>query len=1271
MARGLFDSPLMGGHEAVDVTTEEAPTTPSILDRRRPNSESRQADARGLLERTRLSQAVRADPTGYGIPPEEVEGVDPKDMSRHTILGFDNDAEAKFHNSLTQQMMAIRPQTAPPEDYNMNMSEVNPVTLGSADDESITGTDVVDFLFGGEMAILGVKHDTEGWSWNMDNFKQQWSEEPLWINALNAVSLVGTMAFPIGRALWALGKFGKGATLAKRLSGISKADEVGKYESLGMIEKGTKVDDKTLGLLRRQEHYRTHYMDLNDKLAKSAKGEGQFGFMDRVKLSFARRFANDYFKLATSVADGADDVRTAFHQRLDGLFASEDIGRFFINMPTAAAGKRIYQHWLQKQGVLKKPVKLSADERQWADGMEIAMRNHQKEALEEGLIDSDTISKVGEIHLPALYKDTPRPDLATGRQLYVPIRRKATQGERAAGIADASDEVVGLRPFEMPRLDSPTLKARQADLPEVARRLLDDELITDPSELTVRGFVMDRLLMNNYRAVRDIATDDRFAVSAHDVMTKFGGRKAAEKAGFVSLDGLQGGIPGRIRRMIEKKDSSFLGGGGELPWIRRAAFDDLFGTEGIFAQASSAFDMMSLLTSIHKTSKTALSVPTHFQNFTSNLAMLSQAGFNPLSPRNLGIQSRMAKAFEKIATANRANLDDGSKIAIDQLAVNLGKMDIDGKSFDLTKELMDPKVLQLVEASAFESVEGFQNIRRMAERLRPEQRATKMVADAFIGMKKKMQLNDKNGFRWFDQMTKWYLAEDMVPKMSYYMSLRAQGLTTDAAILEVGRRLPMYQSVGSAIKTGRRWAFPWATFPTEAARITKNNMMDHPLRMLPWLQMPSIVQATASMAGFAPGNTGAVSEAKRQLPMWAQRSETVMMEQGAGNVVGGAASGGLTGGIVGGRIGGAPGAIAGGLLGTVVGGGLANSLTDAEGSDRLRGSVLDWLPHTSFFLSSTSPEFGGTVNSFGHGLLPFKDLQGALEQAPAEPLAILKPFIDIMSGRTSWGQDIGAEDTGGQFGKALAGFIGFMAPPFMQKYGFKTTTPDVSFSQHALGTDLPGDITNVSRALIDSGSKLDPITGRPGNLTSDMLLKNFGLWKSWATDPANRLSNELGTEKHLQQIRSYATKNLAFHLENGHDTEVLKTLNTIMTTFSQQFVDNPARAQEKYNEWLQRHLSKIGRHPRLRQWSEDELRERLQHASDFARRERGKARDDMLKFLHQQLAQRTLGRVIAHEQKALDKERRGRGNFGLGSGTRMPRSNQNLLIERIGEVERN
>jgi hypothetical protein len=455
--------------------------------------------------------------------------------------------------------------------------------------------------------------------------------------------------------------------------------------------------------------------------------------------------------------------------------------------------------------------------------------------------------------------------------------------------------------------------------------------------------------------------------------------------------------------------------------------------------------------------------------------------------------------------------------------------------------------------------------------------------------------------------------------MAYYLSLRGDGFSKVAAATEVARRLPMYNTVGSTIKKGRKFWLPWATFPAEAMRITKNNIQDYPLRMMPWLRAPQIMQTMASGMGVAPGTREGVAEAERQLPWWAQKSTTVLAEGGAMAKAGGAATGLVTGGFLGGFAG-PKGAVAGMVAGAVTGGVLAALATDEEHEKQLRGGLMDWIPHSTTFLASTSRDWAG------EGALPAQTFQGMIEQMPAEPLAILKPMIDAIAGEDAFGNPVGDGTVYGGISKAIAGTIGLMAPPVIQRYGFQTRMPDVPASIDPFG------ITNIARLKIEGGSlipfmdpAMDPMTGMVGSLGHDFFLNNVGVFKSYVATGEQQLANETITERHLGDVRNKISKNLAFHLENGNDKEVVGLLSEVQSTFSKQFAHDPRIATAKYTEWLERRKDQIGRHPKLRNWSEEELATRIQQAGYAQGEARSAARNNLLQALRDEQAVRGMG----------------------------------------------
>lgn len=1104
----------------------------------------------------------------------------------------------------------------------------------------------MDLLFGSELAILGIAHDSDGWSWSVDNMMQQWSEQPLWVNALAATSLVGTMLVPSALAVRSSMKFGTLAGKAGRLA--TEVDEIAKWKAKGLLADQSISSysqlggnyEKTVKLLRTQEVSLDKFTAMKERARKAAEGLKLSPF-ETAQHEFEKRFSQTYNAMIGNAQGG--DIKSQFHSLHDNLWKNNTIGEVLGSMPEESSGPAIYAYIMSRMSpnISKKGLqqfgKLSPEDKKWADMYYEAAKSRQADMLEDGFISPETFKSIGEVHLPAQYKGTADPLMDVGNVHMVPVRTgtKVTAysalteqevprtglgklfGKTKKQIVPTDEyQYVGVKLATKPRLSSPTMLHRSGTTDEIYDRLVNGNLITDPADLTVRGLMTDGLLHTNFKFVRDLALNPNNVASAADMAAWGGNATKAAKAGFVSLDYAGEHASSALRRMIAKAS-----GRPEepLPWIRKEIYDEIFGPNGMMAQSTSAAgDMMDVWTTIYKTSKTAGSIPTHLQNLTGNMIFLSQAGFNPVAPENVKLMGSLTGAFSRIAdiqkAAKEANL--GGRSLFDPTSgllkgVDLGEITVNGKKFNLNKEMFDPVMKELLEESAFETMEGSGHIVNILGRLREDQYATRNVIKGYLKVKDMAQLGGKA--KWFDSLTKAYLGEDMVPKMAYYMKLRGDGLSAKAAATEVARRLPMYGTVGSAIKSGRKFAFPWATFPAEAMRITKNNIMDYPIRMVPWLRAPQIMQSIFSGMGFAEGREG-VEEAKRGLPFWAQKSNTIVAEGGPSAIFGGAASGGLIGGAIGAAAAGsAAGGYKGAAVGAAFGGVLAALTTDKEHESQLRGAVMDFLPHSTFMLTTNSVDFGGEY-------LPFRDVRGMLEQSPAEPLAILKPLVSVFAGETPFGEPVGGGTLGGGLAKTLAGAIGFLAPPLLQKYGFKLTTPDVPLWGDFTGT------TNVAKGLIDTGNAIDPMTGMPGSMSQDFLLNNFGVWKSWASSAPQQLANEQTADKNLSLVRSNLTKNLAYHLENGNEKEAVEILSKVQATFANQYVHDPLMATNKYTEWITSHAKEIGRHPKLRKWSEEDLIARLKEAGELSGYARSAARQQLIEALKTELALRRGGR---------------------------------------------
>jgi hypothetical protein len=794
--------------------------------------------------------------------------------------------------------------------------------------------------------------------------------------------------------------------------------------------------------------------------------------------------------------------------------------------------------------------------------------------------------------------------------------------------------------FEFPRLDAPQIRHRASEVGDVADRLFKGELLTSPEKLTFGGYVTDRLLLNNFKFIRDHAM--KYGRSEADVVTAFGSAAKAEEKGWVSLSKLRNGVPeveSTLRRMLKTAGHS-ISDGESLPFVHKSHYEAMFGKGGVFEQTQNIGNLVTLLTTIHKTAKTVFNIPTHLNNLFGNFAFLGMAGYNPVAPESLNTMHKVTGAFIKWANAHDGLIKAGKKaedlfdpVTKRLRGVDLGKITLRGKTFDLNDEFLDPMVKDVIgEESAFLHAEGLAVVQSFLDKAKKGS-FSRGVAE---GM---MKIKDMNKFtqKTFDYMTKAYLGEDVVPKLAYYLDRRAAGLSKEWAVLEVGRRLPVYSTVGSAIQAGRKVYFPWATFPAEATRIMKNNLMDNPMAVLPWLHAPGIIQAGFAATGMGPSTADEAKERMRQLPPWAQTAQTVVSNaQGtevgarAGMAAAGGAVGTALGGVGGGLLGAAAGAampvpasigagmgagvgaVAGGtpgaILGGIVGGAagfMGDSLKeDRESSEEMRGAVLRWLPWSGLTPASNSPEY-------------VWDFPGTVGQLPAEPLAILRPAVEIMSGKTAFGQDIQSSGPGDMMGKMFAGTLGMLMPPFIQKYGFKVTTPDQPVTQMLLGGQgAPGDITNASRFLTDTGQAIDPNTGEPGNMNFDFLMNNTnGLWQSYAVRPEVRLLNEGRQEEALAKVRGYYGKQLDYFAQNNDWETASDITERVFSTFSRQYAADPGMAQDKFSEWMQRYLKSFGQHPGLRNMSEDELKARFNLASQNAKELRSESRRDLMRVI--------------------------------------------------------
>jgi hypothetical protein len=984
--------------------------------------------------------------------------------------------------------------------------------------------------------------------------------------------------------------------------------------------------------------------------------------VERGKNWFDQRFANRYFDIVNDTSPHGQ-FRRSLQESLD-KFSNTRGNDKYRTMAQGLLGQKafvakFYHHALQKAypgANLGTLPKLSPEERKVTDSWLAFLESTQDRAKSSSFMAPDAPN----VHLTAL-------------------RRRGVDLPNIKGLAKASSL--------MESLLSPTMLKRESSPEEILGLAKAGALaVDDVKALMYAGFADDMLLFN-FETMRDLIKSKEFkfnpfgnkelkgsmsfSIIPHDKMMTTYKDRSAVPGNYVSLDEVflnqgQQGYASRealVRMLLNTTQGApdMVSKDGRLPWIPKFMKDALFDEqEGMFAQAEAVtVNVLEMASLVHKTSKTGFNPATHTQNILGNIAFMMQAGFNPFVPRNLKLLRESKIAFDEIHKAHKevrevllASGKDPARMAYrDVKDLVAGRLKSLNRTIEYVNdagktaripldELADRVVQQVYEEGSFEAVEGYSAILRSIPRAT---NAAKKVGRSFLKIYDNPMTQSTGIKKVFDTMTEAYLGEDVIPKIAMYLKNRAEGLTKLASVDEVARRMPMYGTIGGVLQDSRRYFLPWVSFPVEALRITKNNLLDNPLRTIPWLYGAQMMQGLVSAAGFGEGTREAVRESERALPLWAQTPSTVMT---AGGEAAHASPGILTGTAVGGLMGAAFGGIPGAAMGAVAGAGLGSLpiVVDAfrekehQGA-HLRGAAINWLPHSSFLLRMDSPDY------------PLDSLRNWFEVSPVEPMPILRGILDVVEGRTSFGEEVPNSGLLDATMKTVAGAIGFLAPPLIQKYGFKTTTPDVGISDYlalrAFGRAAPDlmtalDPTNITRLLVDSGIEKDAVTGIPGSPIYDLLLSNVGTLKSYPAVAERFFANlQMNTET-LENVRSFHSRNLRFYVENADEEGSADIMRRVFMTYMQEHPDNPTMAIDKYQKWVKSKMNIVGRHPNLSSYSEEELNVLFEEAHSMAKDVIPAARKERLIALQKERAMR---RLDDYRRRFL-KEGAGGGSYG-------------------------
>jgi hypothetical protein len=1105
-------------------------------------------------------------------------------------------------------------------------------------------------------------------------------------------------------------------SVMERLRLAKNADEVNEIVPKDMLNK-----------ILISDWHQERYLELRN-LAKQGKLET---VAQKASWQMWNIFGNKYFQRLTESSKAQID-------NLDQFFVKAQLGRYLAQAPTnlgVESEQAIYKYWLGHGGRdIEKLSKEVGDENAlYADTMLKKWKDLFQEQGDEGFIDANTIDKfmnpdkVGsEFHLPAILKDTPGFEDLGGRATGAAAHRTVTPPARGRRASDkglelpGSDalqyassrlgEVVPTNRLDVARaLSGPTMFERSRFNTQEA--VLDslDALETNPRSLVLGGFIKDNVLFQIHRNFRDIivdavenpigkwaqATTSRAAYEAMPAYAK------KEWMDFAELEKVVPGLAGRMERMVSarvKKDGLDPKKYGQLPMLDRSIVQQFFGPEGGAIEVGGVFGkFFELMTAVHKTSRTALNPASQSANIVGNMMMLAMRGMNPFSSQALNDAQTATSLFRKL---NKQKDLEGATVESLMNPENLAKLlgdnryitDKMGKQVDVADLLSSFAMRDIVEAQSFEELEGLRHVHKVLKQMEGLERkgwshhALAGVARSIAGVGEVPYVKPT-----LEAASAAYLAGDMVPKMMYAFKLARDGFGHDAIVREIGRALPQYRTVGHLAQSTRRIVFPWITFPAEAARIMKNNMMDRPVQMMAWMQAPQIAQSVVSGLGMGP-DFKEYEDTLKSAPPWAVRYQTVLADgEDASEMLGAVGAAGV-GAIAGTAMGGARGAAIGAAAGAV-GGALLGKFAGQDPKDELRefnrAWTLDWLPQSALFPQSMHPGEWEKLLPTGLGGAPTPGKEWfatAKEMTPVEPFAVFMPLLDLYSGRGQFGEEIQAS-SGIQFANKLAlGLLGHLSPPIMQKYGMKLEGPGGavipmgdSFDANGGQMTLPKYVTstfwglsaagltafgagrlgakgaallgsaalsgvvggmagaemNTRRLMTDLGISPDYRTEEYGDWTLDFFANSlFGLNKSWKASPQQSLYNESVRQKRFIELRKGPVKSFRDAIIAGRESDAKATIGDIYKTYVYEHGDTNF-ARREFLDWAVRTTKSIQGLPIYDGMSDEQLRvkyaailESWKEASNVEKRIAAE-----LRSTHQERAARRATDVKILEQK--------------------------------------
>lgn len=827
-------------------------------------------------------------------------------------------------------------------------------------------TDATNILFGDFGKTMGFTLDQKGLRWNLETAKDAWTEHPV-----KSAIEVGLNLAPVAFKAMQL-------TRAAKIAGVS--DEA--IMSMNLVDEGVdlaSLGEKEKNIMKGQVYNLQRKRDLTDKINSglATPKEKAFHWLDQ-------KFGNSYMEAVDPTV--SHEYMKNWVTRFKGAVTDNDTFKALVRTaPPDEEGVRIAQYFADPSKLDAIPKKYQP----WAMQMSDELRTTQSQMVKEGLISAEEAEKVGPTYFSMLREGTPEAEIGAYTKIistdpsgkssmislpktYSPnllqrsmkkeevqdflIRREAAQliekGDPKAAVSILGDKYSDIKGLINEGKGFDAVKALT----------VDGKVDLTPKSLTINSMAKQKALLETYRYVRDLSI--KYGKKGEELTP-------AMKADWLSLDGLQGSD--RIRRMVGYS-KGLDKPTDELGFIPKNLFKEIESVVGTDQGSGSVLDILDLATSWHKTVVTSMNPGTHASNMIGNAIFMWNAGVDITSKNYWEVQSKTWDAVRKMQDGFRAK---GSLADLGDLG---SITNISGKEIKLADELNSSELKELIDQSTLLSSEGIGLIKRMQDSAK-EGSFTKMVAK---GMNKIASMGP-GPFK-MEKAADLYMAEDAAMKMAYYMTLRQKGLSRQSAMLEVGKRMPMYNTVGEVWKGLRRSVQPWITFPVETARILKNNLMDYPLRTSLLLQFPHFAQlgSYGGMQAMGRGQTyQTINDRKNQLPMWATKPSTVM-----------------------------------------------TPWVDVNGD--FRHATLDFLPYTAVFPESV------------HKDAPF------MQKVPVfqEMMPILSGLYYAATGKDAWGREIPANSVTQKAGYAAVQTMGFLAPPIVNKYMLNANDPTAFYRFH-------------------------------------------------------------------------------------------------------------------------------------------------------------------------------------------------------------------------------